>query len=192
MIILGIDPGTASTGFGILKSEGNLQTTNVSQLKGGLECLEFGIIQTKPDMSTGNRLKKINNDLSKMIKKYKPEVLAIESLYFFRNFKTAIPVSQASGVVFLTAAKNNIPVYSLTPLQVKMTIAGHGHAEKEQVQEKMRVLLHLKEIPKPDDAADALAVALTYFLKNNQLRIECDSLSAEGKTRGLTKDVEKL
>jgi crossover junction endodeoxyribonuclease RuvC len=176
MIILGIDPGTASTGYGLIKTREGSQTSHVSQLKGDLECLGYGIIKTEPDMPTGYRLKKLNNELSKMIKKYRPKVLVIESLFFFRNLKTAIPVSQASGVVFLTAAKNNIPIYSLTPMQVKMTIAGHGHAEKEKVQEMMKKLLSLEEIPKPDDAADALAIAITYFLKNNLL----------------TKSVEKL
>ena len=169
MIILGIDPGTASTGYGIIKTSHGCQGTKISQIKGAFECLDYGLIRTSPDLSTGNRLKKLNNELSKMIKKYQPEILAIESLYFFRNFKTAIPVSQACGVVFLTAAKNSIPVFSLTPLQVKMTIAGHGWAEKEKVQKIMKKILGLKEIPKPDDAADALAVALTYFLKNNLL-----------------------
>lgn len=192
MIILGIDPGTASTGFGILRIEDGLKITEVSQLKGGLECLGYGLIQTKPDLPIGHRLKKLNLELSRMIKKYKPEALAIESIYFFKNLKTAVPVSQASGVVFLTAAKNNIPVYSLTPLQVKMTIAGHGRVEKEQIQEKMKKILNLNEIPKPDDAADALAIALTYFLKNNILALQCDSSSAFEKSKGLTKNIEKL
>jgi crossover junction endodeoxyribonuclease RuvC len=169
MIILGIDPGTASTGYGLIKADSTCQETDISKLKGSLECLGYGLISTKPDLSTGDRLKKLNNDLSRLIKKYRPEIIAIESLYFFKNFKTAIPVSQASGVVFLTAAKNHVPIFSLTPPQVKMTIAGHGWAEKEKVQEKMKNLLGLEEIPKPDDAADALAIALTYFLKNNLL-----------------------
>ena len=169
MIILGIDPGTASTGYGVIKTKDGCQNTNVSELKGSLECLEYGLIKTTPDLATGQRLKILNAELSKMIKKFRPEVLAVESLYFFKNFKTAIPVSQASGVVFFTAAKHNVPAYSLTPMQVKMTIAGHGRAEKEKVQLVMKKLLNLREIPKPDDAADALAIALTYFLKNNLL-----------------------
>ncbi len=169
MIILGIDPGTASTGYGIIKTCRDCQSTQISQITGIFECLDYGLIRTSPDLSTGDRLKKLSNELSKMIKKYRPEILAIESLYFFKNFKTAIPVSQASGVVFLTAAKNNVPVFSFTPPQVKMTIAGHGWAEKEKVQKIMKKILGLKEIPKPDDAADALAIALTYFLKNNLL-----------------------
>ncbi len=191
MIILGIDPGTASTGYGIIKTSHGCQSTKISQMKGTFECLDYGLIRTSPDLSTGDRLKKLNNELSKMIKRYQPEILAIESLYFFKNFKTAIPVSQASGVVFLTAAKNNIPVFSLTPLQVKMTIAGHGWAEKEKVQKIMKKILGLKEI-KPDDAADALAIALTYFLKNNLLTLQCDSASTLSRSKGLTKSVEKI
>jgi crossover junction endodeoxyribonuclease RuvC len=169
MIILGIDPGTASTGFGVVKINKEKLITKTDQIMGGFECLEYGIIKTEPEFSTGDRLKKLHNDLSNIIKKHQPEVMVIESLYFFKNLKTAIPVSQASGVVLLTAAKKNIPIYSLTPMQVKMTIVGHGRAEKEQVQEKIKNLLNLKEVPKPDDAADAIAIAITYFLKNNDL-----------------------
>lgn len=192
MIILGIDPGTASTGYGVIKTKKNCKSSKVSQLKNDLECLDYGLIKTNPDLSTGCRLEKLNHELSKIIKKYEPEVLVIESLYFFKNFKTAIPVSQASGVVFFTAAKNKLPAYSLTPLQVKMTIAGHGWAEKEKVQKIMKKLLNLKEIPKPDDAADALAIALTYFLKNNLLTLQCDSESSLRKSNGLTKSVEQI
>jgi crossover junction endodeoxyribonuclease RuvC len=181
MIILGIDPGTASTGFGVIKITEKNSITNTDQIKGGFECLDYGIIKTLPEFSTGERLKKLSNELSKMIKKYRPEIMAIESLYFFKNLKTAIPVSQASGVVLLTAAKKNIPIYSLTPMQVKMTIAGHGRAEKEQVQEKIKKLLGLKEIPKPDDAADALGIAITCFLKNNDLAIQCEPAVAVDK-----------
>lgn len=161
MIILGIDPGTASTGYGVIKKVQNSKL----KVKNCFKCLDCGLIKTAPSLSTGERLKKINNELSKMIKKYQPGILAIESLYFFKNLKTAIPVSQAAGVIFLTAAKNKVPVYSFTPLQVKMTIAGHGWAEKEKVQKRVKKILKLKEIPKQDDAADALAIALTYCLK---------------------------
>ncbi|MDD5145423.1 MAG: crossover junction endodeoxyribonuclease RuvC [Candidatus Pacebacteria bacterium] len=161
MIILGIDPGTASTGYGVVKQTKNLKL----KTKVCFECLDYGIIKTLPTQATGERLKKLNNELSRMIKKYKPEVLSIESLFFFKNLKTALPVSQAAGVILLTAAKNNIPAFSFTPMQVKMIIAGHGWAEKEKVQEKIKKILKLKEIPKPDDAADALAIALTYLLK---------------------------
>lgn len=161
MIIIGIDPGTASTGYGIIETFYD----NVTKNKKAFKCLDYGLIQTLPSFTPSERLKKINNDLNKLIKKHKPEILAVESLYFFRNMKTAIPVSQAKGVVLLTAAKNKIPVIEFTPLQAKMAITGYGWAEKPRVQKRVKRLLKLKEIPKPDDAADALAIAITYVLK---------------------------
>lgn len=160
MIILGIDPGLASVGFGTVEMK-----TLGGKTKDAFTCLEYGLIKTASDSPRGDRLKKINNELSRLIKKYKPEIMVIERLYFFKNLKTALPVSQAVGVILLTAAKNNLPVCEFTPLQVKMTITGYGRAEKKDIQEKIKSMLRLKEIPKPDDAADALAIAITYFLK---------------------------
>ena len=154
MIIIGIDPGTANTGYGIVKKQGARK----------FKCLGCGLIKTEPCFSAPERLKKINNELGKLIEKFQPENLVIEKLFFFKNLKTAIPVSKASGVIMLTAAKKKIPVHQFTPLQVKMTIAGHGWAEKKLVQQRIKKLLKLKEIPKSDDAADALAVAMTYFM----------------------------
>ena len=159
MIILGIDPGTASTGWGVIKKLNDDKKSN------SFRCLEYGVIRTLPSVKTPDRLKKLNNDLSKIIKKHQPEVLVIEYLYFFKNLKTIIPVSQASGVILLTAAKNNLPVFGFTPLQVKLAITGFGRAEKEEVQRKIKTLLKMKELPKPDDAADALAIALAFYLK---------------------------
>jgi len=163
MIILGIDPGTATTGYGVIKK------LNYSKLKtkNHFRCLNYGLIQTSPFLSTPERLKKINNELSKLIKKHQPNALAVEKVYFFKNLKTVIPVSQAEGVILLTAAKNKIPVYEFTPLQVKLAITKFGWAEKKLVQKKIKTLLNLRVAPKSDDAADALAVALTYFLKKN-------------------------
>ncbi len=166
MIIAGIDPGTATTGFAVLKKSKN------KKLK--IKTLTYGCITTTPDLVPAERLKKINNELNKLIRKYKPDVLAVESLYFFKNLKTAIPVSQAKGVVLLTAAKKKIPVYEFTPLEVKMTITGYGRAEKKQVQKMIKVLLDLEKIPKftnkklTDDAADALGIALCYIIKANR------------------------
>lgn len=161
MIIIGIDPGTASTGYGVVKK---IKSSKFKS-KRCFGCVGYGIIRTDPSFTDSERLKKLNNDLSGLIKKYQPEVLVVENIYFFRNLKTAIPVSQAKGVILLTAAKKKIPVYSLSPLEVKMTITGYGWAKKPQVQKRVKTLLNLKEIPKPDDAADALAIAITYFLK---------------------------
>lgn len=161
MVILGIDPGLANTGFGVINKIRNLKSKNLNRV----ECLGFGVIKTSPSSTAPDRLKKINNELSRIIKNYQPEVLVIENLYFFRNLKTAIPVSQAKGVIMLTAAKNNIPVHEFTPLHVKLAITGFGWAKKEAVQKRVKTLLKLKELPKPDDAVDALAVALTYLIK---------------------------
>lgn len=151
MIILGIDPGTAITGYGLVEK-------NKSQKP--LKCLAYGAIQTNPSFTAPERLKTLSSELEKLIKRYKPEVLAVENLYFFKNLKTAIPVSQAKGVILLAAAKKNIKVFELTPLQIKMGIAGYGRAEKKQVQRMIQYLLDLEKMPKPDDAADALAAAV--------------------------------
>jgi len=157
MIILGIDPGTATTGYGVIKVK-NLR----SKSRDNFKCLSFGSIETKPTTVMPERLKEINNQLNKIIKEYQPKALVVETLFFFKNLKTAMPVSQAKGVILLTAAKKNVPVYEFTPMQVKKMVTGSGKAEKKQVQKKIKSFFGLKELPKPDDAADALAIALTY------------------------------
>lgn len=159
MTIIGIDPGTATTGFGVLKKN-----------KKGNKVIDYGCIRTQPGMPDGDRLKILNNELNKIIKKYQPEILAIENIYFFKNLKTAMPVSQAKGVILLTAAKKKIPVYEFTPLQMKMAITGYGKAEKKQVQKMLQVLLDLEKLPKQDDAADALGIALCYILESEKKR----------------------
>jgi len=155
MVILGIDPGTATTGYGIIKVRGQKL-----KIKSDIGCMDYGLIQTNPSLTAGERLKELNNQLDGLIKRYRPDVLAVESLFFFKNAKTAVPVSQAKGVILLTAAKKKIPVYEFTPLQVKTTITGYGRAEKKQVQKMIKILLGLKEVPRSDDAADALAIAI--------------------------------
>ena len=162
MIIIGIDPGTATTGYGIVLAKNiNCKT------KDNFECLGYGSIKTSPEMAMPQRLKKINNELAKILKTHQPKVMVVESLYFFKNLKTAMPVSQAKGVILLTAAKKNIPVHEFTPPQVKMLVAGSGKAEKINVQKKVKAIFGMKDIPKPDDAADALAIALTYVFARN-------------------------
>lgn len=155
MTIIGIDPGTATIGFGAVKRKRD----------GSLKCLGFGTIETNPSKKPEERLQRLNNELSKLIKKYKADLLATEKVFFFKNKKTAISVSQAQGVILLTAAKNKIPVLELAPLEVKMAITGMGRAEKELVQKRIKRKLKLKEIPRPDDAADALAVAICSATK---------------------------
>jgi crossover junction endodeoxyribonuclease RuvC len=151
MIILGIDPGTATTGFGVIE-----------QSKKGLALLSYGCIKTFPIDSNEERLNQIFNGMNKIIKEHNPDVFVIEQLFFFKNAKTAIPVSQARGVMLLSAVKKKIPIYEFTPLQVKMNIVGYGRASKIQIQKMVKILLNLKEIPRPDDAADALALAICY------------------------------
>ena len=155
MIIIGIDPGTAKMGWGVI---------NAKQQKGkkNLDCLGSGFIKTSSSLAPAERLKILYTELNRLLKKYQPNVLAVESLYFFKNLKTALPVSQAKGVVLLAAAKKKIPVYEFTPLQVKMIVTGYGRAEKKQVQKMIKVLLNLDTVPKLDDAADALGVAICY------------------------------
>lgn len=160
MKILGIDPGLATIGYGVIK-----KYKKRGGEKATLKCLDYGLIKTTPALKSPERLKKINNELSRLIKKHRPNILAIENIYFFKNLKTAIPVSQATGVILLTAAKNKVSVSSFSPLQIKMAVTGFGRAEKKTVQNKIKKVLGLKELPKADDIADALAVALTYLIK---------------------------
>jgi len=162
MIIIGIDPGTATTGYGVIKKVKSRKTrTKNSELK----CLDYGIIQTDPSLSTEERLRKLHNSVSKLLNNYKPEVLVTERLYFFKNLKTAIPVAQAQGVILLAAARKKIQLEEFTPLEVKMGICGYGRADKTQIQRMIKEILNLKEIPKPDDAADALAIAVCWAVK---------------------------
>jgi crossover junction endodeoxyribonuclease RuvC len=150
-IILGIDPGVASTGYSFLKDGLNF------------EVLDYGVITTSPKELFSQRLKYIHQALTKLIKKFKPDVIAVEQLFFCKNVKTALMVGQARGVILLTAVLNRLPLYEFTPLQVKQAVCGYGKADKCQIQNMVKVLLKLKSIPKPDDAADALAIALTYL-----------------------------
>lgn len=158
MIICGLDPGTATTGFGVIE-----------KIKNNFKVVDYGCITTSPLQNPGERLVKINKELNKLIKKYKPEAIAVENIYFFKNLKTAMPVSQAKGVILFTAAKNKIPVFEFTPLQMKMAITGYGRAEKKQVQKMIKIMLNLEEKPedknkRKDDATDALGIALCYIL----------------------------
>lgn len=149
MLILGIDPGTATTGFGLIKKE-----------KDSLSLIDYGVITTPARQDLAARLFTIYRELNKIIKQYKPQLTACEAVFFFKNTKTAINVGQARGVVLLAAAQNKIPVLEITPLQAKQAVACYGRASKEQVQKMVKMLLNLKEAPKPDDAADALACAI--------------------------------
>jgi crossover junction endodeoxyribonuclease RuvC len=152
-LALGIDPGTATTGYGFVRLMPD----------GELVAVSFGIISTDKDDSPSARLEKIFDELNKLIKKHKPETAAVEKLFFARNVTTGIAVGQARGVVLLALQKAEIETFEYTPLEVKQAVAGYGGADKKQVQEMVRTLLQLEKIPQPDDAADALAIAITHL-----------------------------
>ncbi len=148
-IILGIDPGIADTGYGVIKEEGSKLT-----------CLSYGTIKTSPALDMISRLELLHKDLDKIIKKYKPELIAVEQLFFNKNVRTALIVGQARGVILLTIKQNKLPIIEYTPLQVKQAVSAYGQASKKQVQKMVKLILKLRELPQPDDAADALAVAI--------------------------------
>jgi crossover junction endodeoxyribonuclease RuvC len=151
MIILGIDPGIAIVGYGIIECRGN-----------HYKVIDYGAITTDSNMIFPDRLKLVYDQLTGIIEKYNPDDLAIEELFYNKNARTVIKVGQARGVEILAAINKGIPIYEYTPLQIKQAVVGYGRAEKHQVQEMVKMLLNLKEIPKPDDVADALAVAITH------------------------------
>lgn len=158
MRIIGIDPGYAIVGFGIIEYENSKFKT-----------IDYGAITTPAGMDFNKRLKIIYEDLCELLDTYKPENLAIEKLYFQNNQKTAIDVAEARGVILLSAIQRNLLIREYTPLEVKKSITGYGQAVKKQVQEMTKRVLHLHEIPKPDDTADALAIAVCHAHTDNSL-----------------------
>ena len=149
MIILGIDPGTATTGYGVLESVG-----------GKLKMIEHGCVLTDKSLEMPERLDILGQGLREIIDRFSPEVMAVEELFFFKNKKTVISVGQARGVAVFVGKNAGLSIHEYTPLQVKQAVTGYGRAEKKQVQMMVKNILKLKDIPKPDDAADALAVAI--------------------------------
>ena len=149
MIILGIDPGYAIVGYGIVRYEGNRFTP-----------VKYGAITTPADLPFVKRLDLIYEGMTELFKEYKIDALSIEKLFFNTNTTTAIDVAQARGVIVLSAQRNGVPVFEYTPLQVKQSVTGYGRAEKKQIMEMTRMLLNLEKVPKPDDTADALALAI--------------------------------
>ncbi len=162
MRILGIDPGYAIVGYGLIENE-----------NGKLIPLDYGAVETPAKMPTADRLIMIEDGITELIKKTEPDEIAVEELFFNTNITTGIKVAQARGVVLLSCAKQCKSLFEYTPLQIKSTVTGNGTASKNQVQFMVKALLKLKETPKPDDAADALAAAI------------CHALSASGVKRGL-------
>ncbi len=151
MIILGIDPGVATIGFGLVRAERNRN-----------QLLRYGVITTPPGIPLSNRLLQISNDMEELIHAFHPDEMAVEELFFTKNITTGIAVAHGRGVILLAAEKLGVPVFEYTPMQVKQAVVGYGKAEKRQVMLMTQHLLHMKEIPKPDDAADALALAICH------------------------------
>jgi len=157
MIVMGIDPGYAITGYGL-----------VDYHKGRFKCLAYGTISTKPDLPFEKRLLRIADELDRLITEWQPAAMAVEELFFSRNTTTAIGAAQGRGVAILSGARAGLQVYEYTPMQIKLSVTGYGRAQKQQVQQMVKVLLAMQMLPKPDDAADALAVAICHAHSGNR------------------------
>ena len=151
MRILGIDPGIAIVGFGLIESE-----------RGSVRMLQYGAVTTEAGLPLATRLLQIENDMTALIAQLQPDEIAIEEMFFSKNITTGIAVAHGRGVILCTAEKLGVPICEYTPMQVKQAVVGYGLAEKRQVMDMTRLLLHLKTVPKPDDAADALAIAICH------------------------------
>ncbi len=156
MVVLGIDPGYAIVGWGVVEYVGNKFRT-----------IDYGAILTDAKMHFEHRLENIYDELMDIIARFKPDAISVEELFFNSNQKTAIGVACARGVILLAGVKSHVPLYEYTPLQVKQSVVGYGRAEKRQVMEMTRILLHLEKVPKPDDTADALAIAICHAHTNS-------------------------
>lgn len=156
MRILGIDPGTGILGFGTIEVDGKQKAS----------LIDAGVIRTPVKQPDSERLLTIYDELSQVIQDFKPQVMAVEKLFFAQNVTTAMSVSQARGVVLLCGEQNGLELHEYTPLQIKQALTGYGRADKKQMQEMVRVILGLNEVPKPDDCADALATAICHSMTN--------------------------
>ncbi len=168
MRILGIDPGYGITGFGIIDAQ-----------RGSLRLLQYGAITTPPGVEFPLRLEMIYNDMTHLLQVAKPEAVAIEELFFGHNVTTGIGVAQSRGVILLAVQQAGVPVYPYKPMQVKQAVVGYGNASKHQVQDMTRRLLHLNSIPKPDDAADAIAIALCHARSSTSLLAQAAAKSGQ-------------
>ena len=162
MAVIGIDPGTALTGYGIVEELPDLS----------LQVIDFGVIRTESTDKPEIRLRKIFSQLNEILSLYKPETGAVEKLFFQRNTRTAMSVGQARGVAILSLAEAEISVSEYSPVEIKQAVVGYGKASKNQVQQMVKTLLNLQEIPKPDDAADALAVAICHIHSRKMLALQ--------------------
>ncbi len=154
MRILGIDPGTGILGFGVIDAT----------IQSKVKLIDGGVIRTPPKQADSLRLKTIYDEVTEIIKLHKPDTMSVEKLFFAQNVTTAMTVSQARGVVLLCGVQNGLELFEYTPLQIKQAITGYGRADKKQMQEMVRIILNLKEVPQPDDCADALAAAICHSM----------------------------
>ncbi len=155
--ILGVDPGYARTGYAILDCRNDQ-----------FRIVDYGLINTEPDLAFSKRLLVIDRAVNQLVDLHKPDVMAIEEVFFHSNRKTAMGTAQARGVIIVAAARKGLDVYEYTPLQVKLAVTGYGRAEKKQVQSMVKVILKLKEVPQPDDVADAIAIAICHGHSGNK------------------------
>ena len=173
MIILGIDPGIATTGFGVCRKVGDR-----------FEYVNCGVIETAKGQPVERRVRHVHDSVIRLIETYRPDALAIEELFFANNQKTVINVAQARGCILLAAEERGVPIFEYTPLQVKQSVVGFGRAEKRQVMEMVRILFRLPGVPRPDDAADALAIALTHGYRSSNKIAGIQTLQDSKKTGG--------
>ena len=157
MRILGIDPGYGIVGWGLIDADN------------GIQVIDYGVVSTPKELTLPERLEVIYSSIQSLINYYKPDVMAVEELFYFKNQTTVIPVAEARGVILLSARMCKLPIFEYTPLQIKQALTGFGRAEKAQVQYMVKTLLGLEKVPKPDDAADALAVAICHSQINPRL-----------------------
>jgi crossover junction endodeoxyribonuclease RuvC len=151
MLVIGLDPGLARTGYGLVRGDGQR-----------LDVVTYGVLRTAASMSAAERLVVLHEGLTDLLVRYSPDVAAVEELFFSTNARTAMLVGQARGVMLLTLAQSGLPIYEYTPMQIKQAITGYGGADKNQVQQMVRILLDLDCVPRPDDAADALATSICH------------------------------
>ncbi len=160
MRILGIDPGFGIIGFGV-----------IDKTNSGVQVVDYGVITTPKEMPFPERLKAIYDSMSTLIARFKPDQAAVEELFFNNNITTGIKVAEARGIILLTFQQNNLPIFEYTPQDIKLALTGTGRADKHQMQFMVKTLLHLQKVPRPDDAADAVAVALCHSQTNQQMRM---------------------
>ncbi len=168
MRILGIDPGYATTGFGLIEAD-----------RGTYQLLQYGVVTTPTDLSFQQRLVMLYDDLMRLIEVTKPDAAAVEELFWGHNITTGIGVSHGRGVILLALAKSNVPSFEYTPMQVKQAVVGYGKAEKHQVMEMTKRMLHMKEVARPDDAADAIAIALCHARSQSSMLRQIQNINKE-------------